>query len=69
MPTISFTVSAGNATLIREALAHHNGEDVADITVDDVKAYAGSHIRHLVQQYRKAQRNAANPVDTTDPLE
>ena len=68
MPTISFTVSTANATLLREALAYHQGKDVADMTNADVKAYAGRHLRAVVQAYREAQRDAANPVDASDPL-
>lgn len=68
MPTISFTVSAANATLLREALAHHQGKDVADVTNADVKEYAGRHLRAMVHTYRQARRDAANPVDASDPL-
>lgn len=68
MPTISFTVSTANATLLREALAFHQGRDALEISNTDVKEYAGSHLRAMVQRYRAAQRNAANPVDASDPL-
>ena len=68
MPTISFTVSSANATLLREALASHQGRDVADVTNADVKEYAGRHLRGMVRKYREAQRDAANPLDTSDPL-
>ena len=68
MPTISFTVSTANATLLREALAHHQGKDVADLTNADVKEYAGRHLRAMVQRYRAVQRDTANPVDERDPL-
>ena len=68
MPTISFTVSAAHAALLREALAFHQGVDVADVTDADVKEYAGRHLRSIVQKYRQAQRDATNPVDASDPL-
>lgn len=68
MPTISFTVSTANATLLREALAHHEGKDLADVTNSDVREYAGRQLRAMVRKYREAQRDAANPVDVSDPL-
>lgn len=68
MPTISFTVSTANATLLRQALAFHQGKNADDVTNADVKAYAGRHLRSIVQKYREAQRDAANPVDASDPL-
>ena len=68
MPTISFTVSTANATLLREALAHHQGIDVVDVTTADVKEFAGRHLRAMVRKYREAQRDTANPVDEGDPL-
>ena len=68
MPIISFTVSTANATLLREALAHHRGVDVVDVTTADVKKFAGRHLRSMVQKYRAAQRDTANPVDESDPL-
>ncbi|MDA1256932.1 MAG: hypothetical protein O3C10_03700 [Chloroflexi bacterium] len=68
MPTISFTVSATNVTLLREALAHHQGRDVADVTAADVKDFAGRQLRAIVQKYRQARRDGANPVETSDPL-
>ncbi len=68
MPTISFTVSSANAALLRDALAHHQGKDAADVTDADVREFAGRQLRAIVQKYRQAQRDAANPVITSDPL-
>ena len=68
MPTISFAVSTANAKLLREALAYHQGKDVADVTNADVKEYAGRQLRAIARKYREAQRDAANPVDASDPL-
>lgn len=68
MTTISFTVSTANAALLREALAHHQGRSVSEVTNADVKEFAARHLRALVQKYRQAQRDTANPVKTSDPL-
>lgn len=68
MPTISFTVSTANAAVLREALAHHQGKDISDVTNADVKEFAGRHLRAMVQKYRQAQRDAAAPVSKDDPL-
>ena len=68
MPSISFTVSTANATLLRRSLAHHQSVDVADVTNADVKEFAARHLRGIVQKYREAQRDAANSLDTSDPL-
>jgi len=68
MPTISFTVSTANATLLREALAHHQSIDVSDVTNADVKEFAGRQLRAIVQKYRAARRDESNPLDAGDPL-
>ena len=68
MPTISFTVSTANATLLRAALAHHQGKNAGVVSNDDVREFAASHLRAIVQKYRQAQRDAENPVNTNDPL-
>lgn len=68
MPTVTFNVTAANLTLLKNALAHHQGKDVADVTNADVKAWGLIQYRGLVQKYREHKRNTDNPVDDSEVL-
>ena len=68
MPTVTFNVTAANLTLLKEALAFHQGKDVADVTTADVKEWGKSSYQELVRKYRESQRDAANPLDTSEVL-
>ena len=66
MPSVTYTVSASQLAELLLALDHHRGLDAGTSTGADLKAWGKGHFQSLVQKYREAQRNATNPVDTSE---
>ena len=67
--TISWTITDAQAKKIREALAFHQGVEVADIGVPELKAALARHVRGWIRNKAEADRNAAMPIDVENPLE
>lgn len=65
MPTVTFNVTAANLTLLKEALAFHQGVPVKDISNADLQTWGSRQYQALAQKYRESQRDATNPVDAT----
>jgi len=67
MPEIKFIVTQARAN---EAIAAFNrfwGRN--DVTVADIKQFMGAPVNEIIKSYRKAVRDAANPIDDNDLLE
>lgn len=62
MATVTFNVTAANLTLLKEALAFHQGKDAADVSNADVKAWGMSHYQGIIQKYREHKRDLDNPL-------
>lgn len=67
--TIGWTITDAQANKIREALAHYQGEEPADIGVPELKAAIAGHVRSWFQNKAVADRNAAAPIVVENPLE
>ena len=66
MPTLTLTVTTDQRDEIIAALAFHQGRDVGDVTAADARQFLIRQLRAMVHKYRESQRNAANPVDTSE---
>ena len=67
MPTVTYTVTTVQINELKDALAHHQGVDVADISNDDVKTWGLRQFQVIAQNYRRSVVDAANPV-SSDPI-
>ena len=67
MPSVTYTVSAAQLTELKEALAHHQGVDVSEISADDVKQWGLRQFQSIVQKYRQSAIDTANQV-SSDPI-
>ena len=66
---IKWTITAAQATKIREALAFHQGVEPSEIGVPELKAALARHVRGWLQNKAEHDRNNANPVVVGNPLE
>lgn len=62
MPSFTINASAAQVTELKKAFAFQQGLDVADVTNDDIKRVATNALQTMVQEYRRSQRDTANPV-------
>jgi hypothetical protein len=67
MPTVTYTVTAEQLAELKEALAHHQGIEVSEVSNDDVKQWGLRQFQSVVRKYRQAAIDSANPV-SNDPI-
>ncbi|MBN4064348.1 hypothetical protein JYU04_01280 [Dehalococcoides mccartyi] len=67
MPTVIYTVTAGQLTELKEAIAHHQGVEVSEVSNDDVKEWGLRQFQSIVRRYRQSIIESTNPV-SGDPI-